>query len=292
MSISAPCILDIPNEDYHQTPAISKSGLWTLYTRSPAHYRYGKKSTTKSMSFGTVAHTAILEPEKFELNYLPIPDDAPRKPTQAQWSAKRPSEDSIQAMEWWTEFNQSLGTREALSQEDYDNAQAMRDALHTHSAFRRLITGSHIEQSAFWTDEETGELCRVRPDLVNPSLRIMGDLKSTHDPRLWQWEQTVLKYGYHVQEPMYMEGWQQAGGCPIDAFLFIAVEPEPPYEYQLYEIDPSASAEGYAIYRKALLQYHECMKTGIWPGYSRDVKKSMLPRYGYRETTAPSSYRE
>jgi hypothetical protein len=55
--------LDIPNESYHAGPGISKSGLWTIATKTPAHFKYGERKENKAFDFGEACHLAILQPD-------------------------------------------------------------------------------------------------------------------------------------------------------------------------------------------------------------------------------------
>lgn len=52
---------DLSNEDYHAGPGISKSGLWTIASKTPAHYRFEERAekTPAQMSalqVGTATH--------------------------------------------------------------------------------------------------------------------------------------------------------------------------------------------------------------------------------------------
>ncbi len=55
----------LSNEDYQDHPAVSGSGLATIYKQSPAHFKYGEKKDSKALTFGIAAHSVVLEPEEF-----------------------------------------------------------------------------------------------------------------------------------------------------------------------------------------------------------------------------------
>ena len=64
---------DMPAADYHEAKALSKSGL-DQFRKSPAHFRAWQDGKTQNESspaleFGTAAHCAVLEPERFILTY-------------------------------------------------------------------------------------------------------------------------------------------------------------------------------------------------------------------------------
>ena len=55
---------DMSNEDYHRSPAISKSGMDRLAI-SPEHYQaylLERREETPAMKTGTAVHMAVLEP--------------------------------------------------------------------------------------------------------------------------------------------------------------------------------------------------------------------------------------
>lgn len=64
---------ELTNEQYHAIPAVSKSDLDKI-DRSPAHYKFAKDNPqppTTAMIRGTIVHAAILEPDRFEVDYAP-----------------------------------------------------------------------------------------------------------------------------------------------------------------------------------------------------------------------------
>jgi hypothetical protein len=287
-----PGIHTLSNEDYHASAGVSKTGLFTLYKKTPYHFRFSEHEETEGQKFGSAAHTAVLEPNLFEPRYTRGPADR-------------------RGNKWTSAVEIAAATgRTVLTEDDYDDALRLRDAIHRDPDVRKLTAGAPaIEQSAYWNDPATGELIRCRPDIYSHDLGVMADLKATVDASPWQFSKRVDEFGYHCQEAIYSEGWQAAGGGPVNAFLFITVEKKSPFAYKLYELEPSAVVEGQAIYRQALEQYHASMtlerevrarygaKDGpdidaalrdCWPMYGQGVGALDLPAYGYRLTKRES----
>lgn len=253
---------DLPFSDYLAGPEVSKSSLWTLHTRSPAHARI-EKETSNAMQLGTAIHCAVLEPDCFCQRFHRGPED------------RRGNR--------WKEALDEYGER-LLTAGDYDDALAVRDALRHHPIIRRLTgAGSVREVSAFATDAETGLRLRARPDAFAPSCGLMADLKTTSDARASEFARRVGQLGYHAGEAFYTDVWRAAGG-DLDAFVFVAVEPRPPYAAQVYELTPDAVEEGRAIIRKALDRWADCAERNEWPAYPAEIVSLDLRKWDYRET--------
>lgn len=260
---------DIPNDVYHAGPGVSKSGLWTIYTKTPAHFRFEERETTKALDLGSAIDLAILDPNGFE-------DQVMRGPADRRGN------------KWADAQNEANHYRRLLlTAGDYDKALRIRDGVHADPWINSIITeGEPIRQaSAYWIDPETGILCRCRPDLVRADIGIMLDLKSCRDASPRGFGRAVAEYGYHAQEAWYVPGWQMAGGCAIDGMVFLAVETGgEPYPSAVYELKPSAVAEGAAAMRAALETYARCSQADQWPAYENDVQELDIPRWGYKLT--------
>lgn len=260
----------IPNEAYHSGPGVSKSGLWTIETKSPAHHKFGVRKETTAFDFGEGVHLAILQPELFETQVIRGPDDRRGN----KWK---------DIIEFAASENKTV-----LTSGDFDKVLAIRDAVHADSWINGIVTGGKpvIEASAYWNDEATGELCRCRPDLYRPDLKIIVDVKSTLSAHPDAFARSVVNYGYHAQEAFYSDGWQ-AAGRELDGFVFLAWEKEPPYAYAVYELPPPIVEEGRALMRRALDKFAECKKADRWPQYGEGVQELSFHRWQYRATVAP-----
>lgn len=261
----------IPNESYHAGPGISKSGLQTIYDRSPAHYKFGVRKETKAFDFGEGCHLAILQPDLFESSVVRGPDDRRGNKWKDAEEAAR------------------IDKKLLLTSGDYDSVLCIRDAVHADAWINSIITGGEreIEASGYWIDEETGVLCRCRPDLYRADIGLVLDVKSTQSAHPDAFAKSVSNYGYHAQEAFYSDGWSTLGR-DVNAFAFLAWEKEEPFAYAVYELPPSIVDEGRAMMRKALNTYAECAKADHWPSYGDGVQELSFKRWAYRETEAPA----
>jgi exodeoxyribonuclease VIII len=262
----------IPNEAYHDGPGISKSGLWTIHTKSPAHFWRGERKETKAFDFGEACHLAILEPNLFEKKVVRGPDD------------RRGNK--------WKDLAEvcRIDGKLLLTSGDFDNALAVRDAVHADPFVSNIVNSEHsrIEVSGYWIDPETNVLCRCRPDNYREDLGVIVDVKSTASAHPDDFARSVVNYGYHAQEAWYSDGLR-ALGKNVEGFVFLAWEKTSPYAFGIYELPPAIVEEGRAIMRRALETYAECMKSNIWPAYGNGVQELAFSSWAYRLTEAPSA---
>jgi len=261
---TAPGIYTMTNEAYHASDGISRSGLWTIWSQSPAHFKYGEPKTSRSFDIGQAVHDAILDPNQFDLNCIRGPADRRGK----KWEEKVAEAEKV--------------GQTVLTAGDYDAVEAMRDAALANSVIADLVHDGLIEQAAFADCD--GTLVKAKPDLYSPEHETILDLKTCRDAREHAFARDVATYGYHCQEAFYSTVWKAAGGGEVSAFAFACIEKEPPYAVSLYELDANAIAEGHAIIDRALALYDECTRTGVWPGYPAVVQTLSLPRWAFKLT--------
>ena len=272
--------LNIANEDYHAGPGISKTGLWTIATKTPAHYRFGERKDTAAFDLGTAAHLALLQPAEFEGQVMSGPED------------RRGNK--------WKDAELRAASQGALllTAGDYDKALLIRDAGDRNATLRDLRRGSIFEASGYAIDHETGMLCRCRPDAYNASAGAILDLKTTTDGGREAFSRSAANFGYHMQEAFYTDVWRAAGLFQqtankrfvglADAFIFVVIEKTAPFLVSCYELTPSAVDEGREQYKRALRTYADCARDDVWPGYPEDPEPLDIPSWAYRATTRPT----
>lgn len=170
--------------------------------------------------------------------------------------------------------------------EDYEKALAMRTALMSNDLVTKLLSGKH-EVPLFWTDELTGEKCKVRLDCFTPlSDRVLiVDYKSTNDAGTEPFIRSSINYGYDFQAAMYIEGVKRVMNQEA-VFIFIAQEKEPPYAVNVLAADQLLVQRGYDTFRELLGIYHECKTSGNWYGYlgpQNQINVLGLPAYLAKE---------
>lgn len=263
---------ELSNHDYHKdTSHISKSGL-DLIEKSPAHYFYKylsgeyQEKSSKALEIGSAVHCAVLEPERFALQYCAFPDVDRRtkegKETLAAFYLEHP--DKIY-----------------LSSDDFAQCLKVAEAVKANPLAAKLLAQGEAESTISWQDPQTGVNCKARPDFVTyvNGSRYIVDLKTTEDASKHGFSRSAFKYRYHVQAAFYCDGWKQAKGEEVEGFVFIAVEKSAPYLVSLYLYEEQELNYGRACYVSNLLTYANCLESQTWPGYSEKVEALALPEY-------------
>lgn len=236
------------SEEYDNIPALRRSNLW-LMRKSPAHYKYAienPEEPTPALLFGIAAHMAILEPERFKVEYITAPKiDRRTKAGKEEWEKMMQSGKYI------------------LSNEDSEDIKGMIEAIQKNELAMSLLKGEH-EVPIQWTDPETGEECKCRPDVIGENLIV--DYKTTTSCDNGEFERAAKKYGYQLQAAMYREGLLQIRFKNY-GFAFIAQEKKAPYFVRVYFCDEGWIDDGVVIYRDLINLYHKCKVNNDWPGY-------------------------
>lgn len=252
---------DMPNADYHASKGISKSGL-DLVHRSPAHYAYRPaRHATRHMEIGTAIHTAMLEPERFDSEYMLLRDVKDRRASEYKQAVK------------------VHGSERTLSGPESDKVIGMQQAVYANAAARDLLKADGwCELSGFSIDAETGQVCRHRFDKLTTD-GIGVDVKKTQDASPEAFSRTIHRYRYHVQAAFYADCHERITGDRLTSFKIIAVEEEFPHGVKVYTLDDDALAIGRAEYREDLATYAACVSADDWPCYGDDDMLLSLPGY-------------
>jgi len=253
---------DLPMKEYHESEALSRSGIIDLL-RSPAHFyarnrdpKREERKATSAMEFGTMIHMAVLEPKKFAESYKVGPDV------------------KTKAVKAWKDAVADNPGITLIKPAEMKKVKGIMEAVATHPAVSKagLLDGK-AEVSYLW--EDGGREYRVRPDLVTNN-GIVVDLKTTTDASYETFMRHAWNMGYHIQAPFYMGGVKAVHaalglGSP-HAFVQIVVEVEIPFAVQVFAPDEALMALGRLEIGKAITLLDECERTGRFPAYSDKIE--------------------
>ncbi|USZ80567.1 exodeoxyribonuclease VIII [Serratia phage MQ-4] len=168
--------------------------------------------------------------------------------------------------------------RQILNQDQWDAVHRAAKAIKDHPAASKLIGAGKAEQSVYWTDPLTGELCRCRPDWWRDD-NIVVDLKTTENAGPDGFAKSIANFRYDVQAAFYLDGIEAATGKRPRGFVFVAVEKKPPFAVGVYVLDAETLELGRAQYQHDLKIYAECQRSGVWPGYGDKIQTINLPAW-------------
>ena len=244
-------------KEYNEIEAVRRSDLLKL-RKSPLHYWWAKNNPEPDDSpakiFGSAAHKFILEGGvAFGREYAVAP--------QVDRRTKAGKEE-------WDEFRTKNEGKTIITQEDFDRIVAMRNAIKDHPEARLLLVGD-TEQTYVWTDDETGEKCKIRVDCVasENSRPILVDYKTVRSCEDGVFERECRTYGYKIQAGMYTEGFTLNTFLEA-AFIFVCQEKDAPHAVRVYHCDPGFIDQGREQFHTLLRCFNMCRTENNWPGYA------------------------
>jgi exodeoxyribonuclease VIII len=263
--------------EYRLWPAANYSAL-KQFRYTPAHaYQYlsDPPPDTDASQLGTATHTAILEPESFEENYVRgAAGNLTRK-------GPRDENDGIRA--------ENPG-KQLIRDADWPRIAMMRDSVWAHPKAREVLSSEGFtELSYLWKDIATDLPCKARIDKLGSTLDgwpCIVDFKTFGERggRLTQHaiESVIYERQYHIQAAHYSNGLNEIAPCQRRYFLLL-VEKDPPYCVRMVEIDFAAMELGKRQVRRWLLQLKRCQESNEWPGWSTGFDPMGVPTYAYSQ---------
>lgn len=258
---------DIPMQDYHDGPGVSRSDLM-LVDRSPAHFYAARLDPDREpekrvANLGSVVHKIVLEPMSFGDEFVVAPEGLDRR-TKAGKAE-------------WAELN--AGGQIVISKAMHDQALMMALAVNSHPTAARLLDSEAVqfERSIYWTDYGvTGELCKCRPDAFCDDW--IADLKWVDDARPAAFMRNLGKHRWDRQAAWYGDGVCAARRVR-PPFVFIAVEDQPPHGVRCFTLDQDGLGRAREENLSALERLHICKERDHWPGYDAEIMEVSLPRW-------------
>lgn len=253
----------IENKDYHSSHGVSRSRLMAL-KKSPEHFAFpGKFKTSPAMTVGSLVHTILLEPGKFDDEFAIVPEVNKRTKLGKQ---------QHEAFEL-ANFGKTLVTEDQIAQAN-DMVLGIKC---NHDALALLETPDlSIEHSIYWSERTTGVQFKARPDIWHQESGLVIDIKTTADASPWGFSNSAYKFGYFLQAAMIAEALESLGK-PMTRFVVIAVENKDPYVPAVYIMDELSIELARTEFTKLAGDLKACYDSNRWPGYATSMLT--LPRY-------------
>lgn len=285
---------ELSNEQYHaDIEHINGSGLWNIYDRCPAAWRYKDEEDeqSKALVFGTGSHTALLEPERFEAEYARMPtkedfgdDLLVTVSDMNSWAKER----GIKGLSGKTKSEvikiiRSTGEpvriydeerlfaelnakgRVLLEGDDYDAIMQMRAVIHANSYYSSLLAGAYSEVSIL--GELLGDPSKVRFDCLTRGGDII-DYKTAVSAKPDEFFRHAARLGYFMKMAMQHDMFVEAYGHAPRSVNLLVQEKKSPFIPALIRLTDEQLRIGRIQLRSAMEIYKACKKANSWPGYS------------------------
>jgi hypothetical protein len=243
---------------------------------SPLNYwrrRNMPRQDTDTLRQGRACHTAILEPDRFMLDY-------------ALW----PKKEGRRFGKKWDAFKAAHVGRTILTEEQYKLALKLRDAARRHPVAKRYLEeAGQAELSLKWTHPRTGVKCKSRPDWLCSSI---VDVKMSRNPSPGKFASDAAKYGYDLQLSFYGDAVAVTTGESMPCKLLVVQNVEP-FDVVVFDVPEDVLTTGRFKYEDALDRVIACRESGIWPGIAQNEEVTLhLPAWAVPEDEEPIMFGE
>jgi hypothetical protein len=259
--------LNLSAEEYHAAPGVSQSTLKEFDSyATPKHYQARKpRVPNEAMQFGTVVHTAVLEPERLAGSYY-----------------VRPERFTAGAKEKWLAAHRG---KPVITKSNEAAIPKIVERVKALSPFAAALKCGHREVSFFKRDLETGLLLKCRVDVLaaedeSEALWVF-DLKKVQSGKATadEFGRSSMDFGYHIQAASYTRITGAAH------FVLVPFDDGAPYDACQWEPDADMMDWGAFEYRRILNAFAECLRTDSWPGYAGEIGSLCLPKWARRQMT-------
>lgn len=311
----------LPNCAYHAADGISSTMLKDA--RISLMYFYGryiagtiKRETSDAFTMGSLVHSLILEPAKFDEEYAVFPGipagaftntdslkafireynaDKPKSEQLKLTGKKEDLQEAIRAVkpeaifadEYEQQWLENIGNKTVLTGEQLRLAKAMRQAVLSDSVAGYYVNhpSRSVEVSYFGMDEDTEMDVRVRPDLeiTVDNERIGIDLKTISMGRVRQdvlrarLHREIIDRDYHISAAMYSDV------ANLNKFFWIFVNKDEGYHWVAVVEASSEEIElGRLEYRKTMQSLKQAYDSGVWPAPITEQYTDNLNDYDLR----------
>lgn len=306
-------ISGVPNEVYHQCDGLSASGLVKM-GQSIAHYFHSKenKEKTPQLEFGSLVHEVILEPN-LSLKKYALPFSSEKYPNALKTTADIKSrlqelklkvtgtkpeliarlleaDPGAQVLDLLKEkYEMENKDRTIISEQNFKGLEEIISKIRAQPYFMAFFKKGISEQTFFWTDQETGLLCKCKVDFLSivNNTYVPFDVKTTVDASEDGFPRQVVTLFYDMKAVFYMDGISEVLEEPIDSFVFGAIEKKT-WEPALHCLDNREHISyGRLLYRARLEKYCQYLREykqsngKTWAGYPQEVIPLELPAWAF-----------
>ncbi|QDV09312.1 Exodeoxyribonuclease 8 [Planctomycetes bacterium Poly30] len=262
----------LPAEAYHACKAaVSRSTLRQFDLGDPAAVkRYIDKGidTTPAMDRGSAVDVGIFD------GMAAFHEQFARKP-------KFTGPGAVAARQAWEKEAAGDGIT-YMTDAPYEKALKMIECIRANDAASALFDAAEPQMSIFWRDEDTGLMCKARPDAYVKSKGWSLDLKTSGSLDDRKLGYTIVDYAADVQAAMVRDGLL-ANGLPWRGHCLVTVTEKPAvdgnHDMRLDLLSESWVLHGEARFIRWSGQYKACLESDEWPGRADGVNVLEMPKW-------------
>jgi len=193
-------------------------GFYSHKRDHPADYGY-----TAALRAGTIAHVAVLEPSKFQNEYIVPPEI--NKRTKA-------------GKDEWAEWEAEHGDKVAITGDELTKANQLRENVFRNPKAAELLIGGMAEVPLTWSEEYLGETWsfKGRADYIKTfgNTMLVIDLKTTQDASYSAFQRSVINWDYSLQAAHYQRGVEVLHPEYEVHFVWVVIEKAAPFGCAVY----------------------------------------------------------
>jgi len=177
----------------------------------------------------------------------------------------------------WEAFAERHRGAEIVTETEWEKAEKIARCVLADPLAMARLEGSRLEVPLEWEEDEirysTGGV-----DIIQPSARMLGDLKTTKTVEPARLMRQAFSMLYHCQLAFYRRG-ARANGIDTQGAFLLCVETGGPHEVVDLELTPELLELGdktVALWIEKLRRYRDA---GQWPGYAQSPIAWDVPEY-------------
>lgn len=261
--------LNLSQSEYREKKDFLSSSDIKLLLENPYKFKVGyQKPKSDSLALGSLIHTLILEPKKFEKEYLIMPELNLRT---NEGKEKKSELEKI-----------ALNDKKTLIKNEVYN-----QALEVVENFKKTSISNLFKQDGLTEASFFGKIdnipCKCRPDFIISEKEIILDLKTTSSENGASADiflKTIANFKYYIQASFYLELTK------LKEFYFVVLETNSPFMIGVYKLDRQSLEFGISEIRRAFEIYKNLdkFKDNVFLDFENEykaVQELTLPNYVY-----------
>lgn len=264
--------------EYDALPGLNQSTA-RLFMRSIAHGAAALNAVRKpseAMVLGILAHKAVLEPADWKSGYKLIPSDAPTRPSDRLRNAKKPSPETLAAVQYWDDLLADFPADRLVDEETSATVNAIAASVNRAiEDYGIKIVATEVALTADYIVPIKGSLDIISEDGYIFDIKTTGAFATRED-----WGRGLEREpDLALQIAWYCLLYRENFGRIPNGFRHIVVETKPPYATQVFEADDEIRARGVLnllMLIDRVVAYREAQQSADpveLPAYPREIIK-------------------